>query len=66
MNILGITIPGISGMRMVIFSALLMIVILFYQKGFMGNQELSIDFIKNKYEKLRNISKKKTFRKERA
>ena len=42
------TIPGVSGMRMVIFSVLLMVVILFYQKGFMGNKELTWSFITNK------------------
>lgn len=54
---LGFTIiPGISGMRMVVFSALLLIVILFYQQGLMGKREFSWDSIskiKRKLDKLR-------------
>lgn len=38
-----LTIPGIPGMRMVIFSVLLLLVILFYRKGLMGNKEFSWD-----------------------
>jgi len=38
-----LTIPGIPGMRMVIFSILLLLVILFYRKGLMGNKEFSWD-----------------------
>lgn len=38
-----LTIPGIPGMRMVIFSVLLLLVILFYRKGLMGNREFSWD-----------------------
>lgn len=36
---------GISGLRMVIFSIALLIVILFFQRGLMGNRELSWDMI---------------------
>lgn len=36
---------GIPGLRMVIFSILLMIVILFFQKGLMGNREFSWNFL---------------------
>jgi len=39
---------GIPGLRMVIFSIMLMIVILFFQKGLMGNKELSWDFLLNR------------------
>ncbi len=35
------TIPGIPGMRMVIFSLILMLVILFLRKGIMGRSEIS-------------------------
>lgn len=42
-----IQIPGIPGMRMVIFSLMLMIVILFYPKGLMGRNEFSWDYIIN-------------------
>jgi branched-chain amino acid transport system permease protein len=44
-----IQIEGIPGMRMVVFSALLMIVILFYQRGLMGTNEFTWDwFLKKK------------------
>jgi branched-chain amino acid transport system permease protein len=39
-----VQIKGIPGMRMVIFSLLLMIVILFYQQGLMGTNEFSWDW----------------------
>lgn len=44
-NIGYIHIEGIPGMRMVVFSALLMIVILFYNQGLMGTKEFSWDWI---------------------
>jgi branched-chain amino acid transport system permease protein len=40
-----ITIQGIPGMRMVVFSALLMIVILFYQRGLMGTNEFRWEWV---------------------
>ena len=43
---LGFTvIPGISGLRMVVFSALLMIVVLFFRNGLMGTREFNWDKI---------------------
>ncbi len=36
---------GIPGLRMVIFSLLLMIVIIFFQRGLMGNKEFSWDMV---------------------
>lgn len=36
-------IPGVAGMRMVVFSVLLMIVVLFYRHGLMGNKEFNWD-----------------------
>lgn len=41
-----IVINGIAGTRMVVFSLLLMIVILFYQRGLMGTNEISLDWFK--------------------
>jgi len=38
-----INVPGIPGMRMVLFSILLLLVILFYQKGLFGGKEFSWD-----------------------
>lgn len=45
------TIKGIPGLRMVVFSALLMIVILFFRKGLMGTNEFSWDKLFNKLKK---------------
>jgi branched-chain amino acid transport system permease protein len=36
-----LTLPGIPGMRMVVFSLLLIIVVLFYRNGLMGDKEFS-------------------------
>ena len=41
-------IPGIAGMRMVVFSLLLMLVVLFYSHGLMGTNEFSWDRIISK------------------
>jgi len=42
MNILGLfTIPGIPGMRMVIFSIILIVVMIFARQGFMGRREFT-------------------------
>jgi branched-chain amino acid transport system permease protein len=43
------TIPGIPGMRMVIFSLILMLVILFVRKGIMGRSEFSWDSVVSKF-----------------
>lgn len=40
-NIGSFAIPGVTGLRMVIFSALLMIVVLFFNRGLMGTNEFS-------------------------
>jgi len=48
MEIGSFTIPGIPGMRMVIFSLILMLVILFARKGIMGRSELSWDSLESK------------------
>ncbi len=45
MNFILFKTNGIPGLRMVIFSIMLMIVILFFQRGLMGNRELSWDFL---------------------
>ncbi|MDF1616216.1 branched-chain amino acid ABC transporter permease [Petrocella sp. FN5] len=51
-----VNIPGIPGMRMVVFSLMLMGVILFYPKGLMGRAEFNWDyFLKKKF--LRNRKK---------
>lgn len=43
---------GIPGLRMVIFSIMLMLVILFFQRGLMGNRELSWNFLFRKKKSL--------------
>jgi len=40
-----VKIPGIPGMRMVIFSILLMVVIIFARRGIMGRTEFSWDWL---------------------
>jgi len=48
MRLFGLNIPGIPGMRMLIFSILLMIVILFFHQGLMGTKELSWKWLYHK------------------
>lgn len=48
MQIGSFVIKGIPGTRMVVFSALLMIVVIFYQRGLMGTNEFSWDWILKK------------------
>lgn len=55
-SMFGYTISGVQGLRMVVFSILLMVVVIFYREGLMGKNELSIEFLKNKFKR----KKKKT------
>jgi len=49
-NLLGIiNIPGLPGMRMVIFSLGLLMVILFYRQGLMGTREFNWDWLLNRF-----------------
>ncbi len=43
MNIFGLHLPGIPGMRMLVFAILLMAVVLFFKEGLMGKKECSWD-----------------------
>lgn len=45
-------VPGVPGMRMVLFSALLLFVILFYQKGILGGREFSWDGMFGMFKKI--------------
>ena len=45
MNLFFFKTNAIPGMRMVVFSIMLMVVILFFRRGIMGNREFSWDFI---------------------
>ncbi|MBC3795574.1 branched-chain amino acid ABC transporter permease [Acetobacterium tundrae] len=47
------------GLRMVVFSFLLMVVVLFYRKGLMGTNELTWNFIANKYRSIKSRFTKK-------
>ncbi len=44
-----ITIQGIPGLRMVVFSALLMLVVIFFRNGLMGTKEFSFDKVISKF-----------------
>lgn len=46
-----VVIPGIPGLRMVVFSGLLVIVVLFFSNGLMGNKEFSLEKIIKKFTK---------------
>ncbi len=52
-NIGSLQVPGIPGMRMVFFSVLLLLVILYYRKGLFGSAEFSWDALFNKIGALR-------------
>lgn len=56
---LGITAPGLfrNGFRLVVFSVIIMGVVLFYRKGIMGDKELDIERIVNRFRKKPNASK---------
>jgi len=49
MNIFGLHVPGIPGMRMLVFAILLMTVVLFFKRGLMGKKEWSWDGLLKKY-----------------
>ena len=55
MDIGPVHIPGIPGMRMVVFSLLLIFIMLYWQRGLMGRKELSWDFIINKIYPLKGV-----------
>ena len=50
--------PGIGGMRMVVFSILLMLVIIKWRKGIFGNEEFSWDKVFNFFSKFKKAPKK--------
>jgi branched-chain amino acid transport system permease protein len=47
-NIGPLRVPGVPGMRMVLFSVLLLMVILFYRRGLLGSAEFSWDWVIDK------------------
>ncbi len=60
LTVLGVNIPIFrAGFRMVIFSFLLMILVLFFRQGIMGQKELSWDMIENWFKRRRSLQKKR-------
>lgn len=57
MNFLFIKTDGLPGLRMVIFSILLMIVVLYRQRGLMGNREFSWDLLFGLFKSKRGAQK---------
>jgi branched-chain amino acid transport system permease protein len=47
MNLIFVKTNGLPGLRMVIFSIMLMVVVLYRQRGLMGNKEFSWDMVAN-------------------
>lgn len=58
LNFIFFTTHGVPGIRMVVFSILLMVVILFRQQGLMGRKELSWSMIDGWIKSLRRIGKR--------
>ncbi|MGB4439684.1 MAG: branched-chain amino acid ABC transporter permease [Sedimentibacter sp.] len=59
LTLFGVTIPLFrAGFRMVIFSVLLMILVLFFRNGLLGQKELSWDLIKGLFKKKKTPRKK--------
>ncbi|MEG0307875.1 MAG: branched-chain amino acid ABC transporter permease [Clostridium sp.] len=54
-----VQIKGVPGLRMVVFSALLMIAVLFFRNGVMGNREITWDKLFNFFKNLKNFRKNK-------
>lgn len=52
-----VVIPGVAGMRMVVFSILLMLVVLFYRHGLMGTNEFNWDKLINKFSNFKPLIK---------
>lgn len=48
-------VSGIPGLRMVVFSALLMIAVLFFRNGVMGNREITWDKLFNFFKNIKNF-----------
>lgn len=57
MNFMFIKTDGLPGLRMVIFSILLMIVVLYRQRGLMGNKEFSWDMVSGLFKRKNNARK---------
>ena len=58
LNLIFIQTKGTPGIRMVVFSLLLMLVVIFRQQGLMGNREFSWDAVANTCRKIKRFAKK--------
>lgn len=56
----GLTIPGRPGMRMVMFSVVFLLVILFYRRGLMGSNEFSWQWLASKLRLGRSVGRQET------
>ena len=54
-----VQIKGVPGLRMVVFSALLMVAVLFFRNGVMGNKEFTWDKLFNFFKGIKNFIKNK-------
>jgi branched-chain amino acid transport system permease protein len=52
MTIGPIHIPGIAGMRMLVFSLLLVLLMIFYRRGLFGKREISWDWVFARFGKI--------------
>ncbi|MEW6229013.1 MAG: branched-chain amino acid ABC transporter permease, partial [Bacillota bacterium] len=52
-----IHIPGVAGMRMVVFSVLLILLMIFYRRGLFGQFELSWDWVLARLRATRGVRK---------
>jgi branched-chain amino acid transport system permease protein len=59
LNLLVVQTQGKPGLRMVVFSVLLVIVVIYRQQGLMGNKEFSWDAVGNFWQKFRRLKKKR-------
>ena len=60
-SFLGIDAPNLfrSGFRKLVFSIIIMIIVLFFSRGIMGDKELSLARIKNFFQKARTKKSRK-------
>jgi branched-chain amino acid transport system permease protein len=59
LNLIFIRTQGLPGLRMVVFSILLLLVVIYRQQGMMGNKEFSWDAIANVFQKIKRLVKRR-------
>jgi len=60
LNLIFVQTKGTPGVRMVVFSILLLVVVIFRQQGLMGNKEFSWDALANADQKVKKLFKKRS------